>query len=341
MNCQPDGDWNFEMVAERLRTIAAMLGCLVLSACGSGEPKKAAAPAKVETIGHETELMKLTLTPDAERRLGIQAIPIGTGSSARNLPMHGEIVAPAAEGGVPITAQMDLSVLAANQVRADGDIERARVELAVAQTAAARAVALFREEAGSARVRDEAQAAAAVARANLRTAQAQRALLGSTPAALGQQGTLWVRVAAFASDIGRINRDAPAQIRGLNGGDLVTTAHPVKAPPSASGTAGTVDLYYAVLNRGGAFRLGQRVLVDLPALGRSSGLLVPASAILRDIYGGEWVYVRSAPRAYERRRIEVGALVNGQALLSRGLARGDQVVTAGAAELFGAEFGAK
>ena len=69
--------------------------------------------------------------------------------------------------------------------------------------------------------------------------------------------------------------------------------------------------------------------------------MVPASAILRDIYGGEWVYVRSAPRAYERRRIEVGAFSNGQALLSRGLARGDQVVTAGAAELFGAEFGAK
>ena len=329
------------MVAERLRILAAMLGCLLLSACGSGEPKKAAAPAKVEAIGHETELMKLTLTADAERRLGIQTIPIGAGSSTRNLPMHGEIVAPAAAGGVPITAQTDLSVLAANQVRADGDIDRARAELAVTQTAAARAAALVREEAGSVRARDEAQAAAAVARANLRTAQAQRALLGSTLTALGQQGTLWVRVAAFASDIGRINRDAPAEIRGLDGGDLVATAHPVNAPPSASATAGTVDLYYSIPNRRGTFRLGQRVLVDLPTRSRSSGLMVPASAILRDIYGGEWVYVRSAPRAYERRRIEVGAFSNGQALLSRGLARGDQVVTAGAAELFGAEFGAK
>ena len=159
------------MVAERLRIIAAMLGCLLLSACGSGEPKKAAEPAKVEAIGHETELMKLTLTADAERRLGIQTIPIGAGSSTRNLPMHGEIVAPAAAGGVPITAQTDLSVLAANQVRADGDIDRARAELAVTQTAAARAAALVHEEAGSVRARDEAQAAAAVARANLRTVQ--------------------------------------------------------------------------------------------------------------------------------------------------------------------------
>ena len=61
----------------------------------------------------------------------------------------------------------------------------------------------------------------------------------------------------------------------------------------------------------------------------------------RDAYGGEWVYVLTGPHAYERRRIEIAAMHDGQAMLARGLARGDKVVIAGAAELFGTEFGAK
>lgn len=319
-------------------TILAMLAAL--TACGSPDKaSKAPAPAKVETIGHETELLKLTLTPAAEKRLGIQTIAVGMGSAARVVSTHGEIVAPAGPGGIPTTAQTDLAALAANQVRADGDIERARAELTLAQRAAVRATALVQAEAGSVRASDEAQTGVAVARVNLRTAQAQRALLGGSPSALGRQSSLWVRVATIAGDLSQINRGAAAQVRGLGGGPGLA-ARPVNAPPSANATAGTVDLYYAIPNRSG-FRVGERVAVDLPATGSTSGLSVPTSAILRDIYGGEWVYVRSAPHVYERRRIEIGTSADGQVLLNRGLAPGDVVVTAGAAELFGTEFGAK
>jgi multidrug efflux pump subunit AcrA (membrane-fusion protein) len=69
--------------------------------------------------------------------------------------------------------------------------------------------------------------------------------------------------------------------------------------------------------------------------------MVPRTAIVIDIYGGEWVYVQSAPQAYERRRIEVAAIRGTYAMLARGLKPGDKIVTAGAAELFGSEFGAK
>lgn len=329
------------MTKSGLRPSISALFFLALAACGSAEKPATEKPAKVETIGHETELLKLTLTPAAERRLGLQTVAIGIGSMTRVVTAQGEIVAPAAGGGVPISAQTDLAALASNQVRAEGDVARARADLTLAQQAAARAAALVREEAGSVRARDEAQSAVAVAVANLRTAQAQRALLGSSPSAIGRQGILWVRVAAFAGDLGRVDRGASAQVRALSAGGPAMSARPVAAPPSANAAAGTVDLYYAIPNRGGAFRVGQRVAVDLPAVGTTSGLSVPASAILRDIYGGEWVYVRAAPRTYERRRIEVSAVTGGNALLGRGLTRGDLVVTAGAAELFGTEFGAK
>lgn len=314
---------------------------VALAACSPTEASKAEAPAKVEVIGHESELLKLTLTPAAEKRLGIATVAVGTGSSVRIVSAHGEIVVPAMAGGVPISAQTDLSALAASQVRTEGDIARSRAEVMLAQKAASRASALVQEEAGSIRSRDEAQSALSVATANLRTAQAQRALLGSSPAALGRQGTLWVRVAVFAGDLSQIDRSASAQVRDLGSGRIQLSARPVSAPPSANVTAGTVDLYYTLPYRGGAFRVGQRVAVDLPSTGATSGLMVPTSAILRDAYGGEWVYVRTAAHVYERRRIEISATTAGQAMLARGLTDGAQVVTAGAAELFGTEFGAK
>ena len=89
------------------------------------------------------------------------------------------------------------------------------------------------------------------------------------------------------------------------------------------------------------FRIGQRVSITLPVAGPDSGLSIPASSIIHDIHGGEWVYVRVGTNAYERRRVEVAAVSGGRAAVSRGLTAGTPVVTAGAAELFGTEFGAK
>jgi hypothetical protein len=326
---------------QRLTGLAIAGGCALLAACGPEAKPAAVKPAKTELVAHETELLRLTLTPDAERRLGLQTVAVGSGASRRTRAGHGELVAAPLAGGLPVAAGADLGALAASQARADGDIARTRAELEVAEKAHARAEGLVREEAGSVRARDEAASALGVARANLATARTQRALLGQGVAIMGRQGPHWVRVAAFASDLGDLDRAAPASVRALGGDGVELRATPVNGPPSSNAAAGTVDLYYAIPNPGPGLRIGQRVAVDLPVRGQSSGLMAPAAAILRDIYGGEWVYVRVAPRTYERRRIEVAAVEGGQVLVARGLQSGAQVVTAGAAELFGTEFGAK
>lgn len=323
------------------RRVLVLAFTFALGGCGSETPPAAEKPAKVEVIGHERELLKITLTPAAEQRLGIATVAVGAGSAIRTITVHGEVVVPAAIGGVPTNAQTDLAELAASQVRAEGDIARARAELIVAQRNAERAAALLRKGIGTARASDEAQAEAGVAAANLRTAQRQRAMLGATPLALSGQGVLWVRAAAFAGDLGRIDRASAAKVRALGAPEGATLARPITAPPSGNAATGTVDLYYALPNASRAFHVGQRVEVLLPAAGSAGGIVVPHSAILRDIYGGEWVYVRTAPHAYERRRVEISTANGGGALVTRGLASGDQVVTAGAAELFGTEFGAK
>ncbi|HQR89227.1 MAG TPA: hypothetical protein PLH31_08185, partial [Caulobacter sp.] len=104
-------------------------------------------PAKAEPVAHETELLRLTLTSDAERRLGLQTVAIGSGAARRVRAAHGEIVAAPYAGGLPTASGTDLGTLAANQTRTDGDVARARAEAA---------------------------AVLGVARASLATAQAQR-----------------------------------------------------------------------------------------------------------------------------------------------------------------------
>ncbi len=313
-----------------------------LAACDAadGDPPPVN-PAVAELLGHEAELLKLTLTSAAETRLGIETTLVEAGTAARLIVVQGEVVVPGSGSSLPISAPADPVAMATLQVRADGDVAKARADVALAQKTADRAAGLVQAEAGSERALDEAQATLAVATASLQAAQAQRALLGVSAAATVRQGALWVRVPVFATDLSRIDRSGEAQVRGLGAGDSSVAARPVRAPASANVAAGTMDLYFAIPNRGGVFQVGQRVAVDLPVIGSTSGLVVPRTAIVTDIYGGEWVYVQSAPQAYERRRIEVAAIRGAHAMLARGLAPGDKVVTAGAAELFGTEFGAK
>lgn len=319
---------------------ALLLLALITSSCGESTPSKPVAPAKAEVIAHEGELLKLTLTRQAEQRLGIRTVRIGEGSATRSRETSGEVVVPPTGAGVPIGSTTDLAQVGAAQAAADGQVAQAQAQVRLAQIAYNRAAALVREEAGSVRARDEAAAALATTRATLDAARAGRRLLGPSVASIGAQATLWVRVPVFGTDVAAVERGRAATIRPLGEQSAAPrSARPVQAPPSANAVAGTVDLYFAFANRDRAYRVGQRVAVALPLSGTAEGLSVPAAAIVRDIYGGEWVYERTAPTSYVRRRIEVGRIENGRALLSRGLERGAEVVTDGAAELFGTEFG--
>jgi multidrug efflux pump subunit AcrA (membrane-fusion protein) len=62
--------------------------------------------------------------------------------------------------------------------------------------------------------------------------------------------------------------------------------------------------------------------------------------VLYDIHGDAWVYEDLGERAYTRRRVQVARYAGDRAIVTRGLTEGSAVVTDGAAELFGTEFGA-
>ncbi|WP_334184898.1 efflux RND transporter periplasmic adaptor subunit [Novosphingobium sp.] len=324
-----------------MRQILLLIVPIAVTACGEKSPKPPAPPSHAELIAHETELLKLTLEPAAQRRLGIVLSRVGGGSAQRMREVAGEVVVPpTSANGVPTGSLSNLQQIGAQQATADGEVARTQAQARLARIAFNRAEALVREEAGSVRARDEAAAALAAAQALADAAQQQRRLLGPAVGVLANQATLWVRASVFASDLGALARGSEAMVRPIGEQNGARGARPVPAPPSANTAAGTVDVYYALDNRDRRFRVGQRVSVDMPMTGQERGLTVPASAVVRDIYGGEWVYRRTAPNTFVRQRVEVASETNGQALLARGLESGAEVVSVGTAELFGTEFGA-
>lgn len=322
------------------RAVMLLLVALIAS-CGQADvPSPAAAPAAAAAIIHETDLLKLTLTAQAEQRLGIVTYIVEQHASARLRVTRGEIVVPTTSpAGIPITSASNLAQIGAQQAAADGEIARARAAAHLARIAHARADALVREEAGSLRARDEAAAALATAMAAEDVALVQRRLLGPPVSVIGEQSVVWVRVPVFATDVSAILPTVDVTVHSLGVDGPARKARPVTAPPSANPVAGTVDFFYALDNGDLAYRVGESVGVTLPLTGATQSLAVPASAIVRDIYGGEWVYERTAPGSYLRRRVELVAVDGGQATVARGLERGAAVVAVGAAELFGIEFG--
>ncbi len=267
----------------------------------------------------------------------------------------------AAERDFPLVAQQAI------------DTATARREAAARKTG--RAELLLKEGAGSRRQLEEAQAELAVADAELNAARGRRAQAagsgvtdagvrleapqsgvvqavhvkpGQTVAAgaplidIVQLATVWVRVQVYAGESSEIEPGAPARVLTLSESPDADglPALPIPAPPSANPATAGVDLYYSMTNAGQRFRPGERVAVRLTRRDSTTGVVVPKAALLHDAYGGTWVYVAREPQVYARVRVVVTDIIGPSALLAQGPPPGARVVTDGAAELFGVEFGA-
>jgi cobalt-zinc-cadmium efflux system membrane fusion protein len=112
----------------------------------------------------------------------------------------------------------------------------------------------------------------------------------------------------------------------------------VSGPPTADPQTASFDLYFA-LAKETDFRPGERVAVTLTFRGDEAAIRLPASSVVRDVSGLAWVYESLPDHGYERRLVEVDRVEAGEAVVSRGIAEGTKVVTQGASQLFGVEFG--
>jgi hypothetical protein len=70
-----------------------------------------------------------------------------------------------------------------------------------------------------------------------------------------------------------------------------------------------------------------------------AGLVMPYNALLYDPDGKTWTYTNPAPLVFQRHDVTVARIEGRSVLLSRGPAAGTRVVTVGATELWGVEYG--
>ena len=158
---------------------------------------------------------------------------------------------------------------------------------------------------------------------------------------MSSQDPVWVRVPVYVGDLVKIDQKKDAIIQSL--GNIsninVYNAKSVNGPPLSDPNSVSSDLFFEISNSEGLFRTGQKVSVLLTQLDSGNRIVVPWSAIMYDINGGNWVYLRTRQYTYSRRRVEVSSVIDGSAVLTRGINKDEEIVTTGAAELFGTEFG--
>jgi hypothetical protein len=90
------------------------------------------------------------------------------------------------------------------------------------------------------------------------------------------------------------------------------------------------------LSEKAAERLG---VATSPVAGAGADMTIPYAAVVYDAQGQTWAYVTTEPLVYERAEITVDVIEGDTARISAGPPVGTQVVTTGAAELYGAEIG--
>lgn len=192
---------------------AAIAALVALGWSAFGLSRKKEEPAKPKppaTVLKEEDLLVITLTDDAEKRLGIQTAKIEQKVVPRTRTFGGEVTAPpghtilvsaplngtlkAPNGGIPragarvkkgdpvfqllpLLSPDARTTFAAARVDAEGQVNNARVQLAAAKINLERAKELVRTEGASQRMLDDAQAQFDLAQKTLDAAQARLALL--------------------------------------------------------------------------------------------------------------------------------------------------------------------
>jgi RND family efflux transporter MFP subunit len=306
---------------------------------------------------------------------GVLSAPSGTGVPAPGRPVKlGQTVFML----VPILNPEAIVQIAPALIQAEGQVKTLTEQLKANEIVLKRARRLHEQNLGGSAQVDDAQAAYDLTEAQLRAAERNRDILNQVNNPNGQFNAqeitspangviqqllalpgqkvqaaaplfivqildlVWVRVPIYVGDLAKLATDREAEIRGVADVAGAPARHgtPIPAPPSGDPLAATVNVYYQVENKDGLLRTGQRVGVTLPLQGEDENLVVPLASLVRDIHGNAWVYVKAGDHAYSRRLIMVDRVVGDLAVVASGKVKpGDKVVTAGAAELFGAEFG--
>jgi len=153
----------------------------------------------------------------------------------------------------------------------------------------------------------------------------------------GDVSKVRVRMNISAGEMDKVAQDQPAMIL-----PLVPDNKAVGIDAQATDVTTTTKaaLYYVVDKAGHGLVPGQRVRAGLTLKGSGTQQkVIPYSAVIYDVNGDTWVYTNPETLVFIRARITIDYIDADKAILTDGPPVGTAIVTAGAAELFGTEFG--
>ena len=114
------------------------------------------------------------------------------------------------------------------------------------------------------------------------------------------------------------------------------SADSAPSPPAVLEPASGAGLPTVKLSQAGFHAV--RVRTE-PVQAAPGGTVIPTTAVIYSPDGAAWTYVAVGPRSYLRHAIVVDRVAGTEAFLSSGPAAGTPVVTIGAPELLGTEYG--
>jgi cobalt-zinc-cadmium efflux system membrane fusion protein len=312
-----------------------LIGALPLSACSQSPIAEAQeAPVLVEPVG-DSGLHRVMLTDHAASRLGIQTGAIQDAAVGRKRIAPGEVVTSGVARAIVVTAP-DAGTISAP---GGGDLAAAGTRLSAGET-----VLLWRALVavnGQTPV-TEIKAPRDSVLVRLNVAAGQIVAAGQALFQLTDPSAMWVRVALNDSDLKKVDRQQPARVLVGTAGDSAGLSAHVVATPSGEAAAGYAGgaLYYDPDRKDHGLTLGKRVRVELPLIGTGAHrLVVPYQAVIYDLNGDSWVYTNPEPLIFVRAAVEIDYVEADLAVLAKSPPAGTAVVTIGAAELYGAEFG--
>ena len=296
------GETGAALVAAALASVAALPFSMVAPAAAAAE----ATPAPTNRTAHVTVepipgggTKRITLSAQAEQRLGIRYGTVSEGSIALRQVVGGIVVNPVA------------SVTKPGSGGAFGGFGTMPAQAGIAKTPnviAARDAALEGSSSGIARPAN-----------------------GEVWVRVSLSPAEWDRVAADRSA-----RIVALSGREPLASDLM--ARPSGLPPVEDPKRSMLWVYYVVPAGNHGLTLDSRVRVELEHAGTGKAdRIVPYGAVYYDGKGDAWVYRSAKPLTYERQRVTVERIVGDQVLLSDGPPAGTSVVVVGASLLYGAE----
>jgi membrane fusion protein, heavy metal efflux system len=271
-----------------------------------------------------------------------------------------------------VAAQTDLAT-------AQGDVDKAAVNLKTAEVNADRARRLFAQDAISKKDLQSGEAELALAQAELRrslaalaVAQSKFLVFGKTPSDISRlnavvdrnltiaapiTGTvvdrqvgpgqilkpdtttplfqisdlseLWVHGDVFESDLPNIRLGARAEIRVDSYLKHVFPARVSFINPTVDPVTRTVHVRCEVSNPRERLKPDMFAKMKITAAAKQAVPVIPASAVVaRD--GNPFVLVEEAPGRFRKRKVEIGAEIDGSVMVIGGLKVGERIVTKGA-----------